>query len=80
MFKCFFSFIAATYGYDKVGNLLTQTDARGNITSYTYDKNYNVKTITSPTGTVTTYTYDELNRGPRWKSDTTLFLKGMSKV
>ena len=43
--------LSVTYTYDKVGNLLKQTDARGNVTSYTYDKNYNLLTVTSPTGT-----------------------------
>ena len=52
-----------TLGYDAWGNLLSQTDALGNITTYAYDTSGNMLTMTDPLGAVTEYTYD--GRGNR---------------
>ena len=46
-----------TYTYDKIGQLVSETDEEGNTTSYTYDKVGNLKTITDPNGNVTKNTY-----------------------
>jgi RHS repeat-associated protein len=44
---------------DANGNVLTQTDALGNITQFTYDPVFNkVTSITDPLGDVTYFTYD----------------------
>jgi YD repeat-containing protein len=69
-----------SFTYDSRGNILTQTDELGHVTSYTYptsdtDPNRDLPlTVTSPSGAVTTYTYDstgnvthverELNENP----------------
>ncbi|MFD1674143.1 polymorphic toxin type 8 domain-containing protein [Alicyclobacillus fodiniaquatilis] len=47
----------ATYTYDDMNRLLTETDASGQVTQYTYDLHGNItkKTVGS---TTTTYTYD----------------------
>ncbi len=45
--------------YDEIGNLLTDTDALGNITTYTYEPGFNqIETITDPEGNVTTFSHD----------------------
>jgi RHS repeat-associated protein len=44
--------------YDGRGNVLTETDALGNVTAYTYDGHGNKLTETDPLGNVTAYTYD----------------------
>ncbi|MFL6054039.1 MAG: DNRLRE domain-containing protein, partial [Actinoallomurus sp.] len=57
------------YTYDKVGNLLTQTDPKGVattsdpndfVTSYAYDEIYQLATATDAAGHVFTYTYDNV--------------------
>ncbi|MGO9272426.1 MAG: RHS repeat-associated core domain-containing protein [Terriglobia bacterium] len=48
-----------TYTYDSNGNVLTSTDALGNVTIFTYDPTFNkVTSITNPLGKVTTFSYD----------------------
>lgn len=43
--------------YDNLGNLLSRTDANGNIYTYTYDNVGNLLTITDPLGNKSSYTY-----------------------
>lgn len=51
-----------TYTYDSKANVISSTDANGNITTYTYDAKGNMLTKTEASGTslqrTTTYTYD----------------------
>ena len=44
--------------YDGDGNVLTETDPDGGVTTYTYDGDGNVLTETDPDGGVTTTVYD----------------------
>jgi len=50
-----------TFTYDRLGNVLTRTGARGAgyVTSYTYDERNRIATVTDPDGNVTSYVYDE---------------------
>jgi YD repeat-containing protein len=50
------------YAYDSSGNVLSVTDALGNVTSYTYDSSGNVLTATDPLGNMTTRTYGAQNQ------------------
>ncbi|MDA3616641.1 RHS repeat-associated core domain-containing protein [Polluticaenibacter yanchengensis] len=45
------------YEYDKNGNVLKETDAKGNTWRYTYDDHGNVLTETDPSGKSAVYTY-----------------------
>lgn len=48
-----------SYTFDQVGNVLTKTDALGNMTTFTYDARFDkVTSITDPLGDTTTFTYD----------------------
>jgi RHS repeat-associated protein len=48
-----------TFTLDQNGNILTSTDALGNVTTYTYDPTFNkVTSIKDPLGNVTAFTYD----------------------
>ena len=49
---------ATTYAYDHLGNLISQTDALGNVTKYAYNDRSELVSQTDPDGDVTTYTYD----------------------
>ncbi|TAM09378.1 MAG: RHS repeat protein [Nevskiaceae bacterium] len=44
--------------YDGNGQLLTYTDADGNVTTYTYDGGGNLASVTNALGQVTAYTHD----------------------
>ena len=44
--------------YNQNGQMLTSTDADGNVTAYTYDSSGNLVTITDALGYVTRFTYD----------------------
>ncbi|XVN20898.1 hypothetical protein QZH46_10745 [Pseudomonas corrugata] len=48
--------------YDAAGQLLSITDAAGNVESYTYDAVGNRLTLTNKNGSVWNYRYDTLNR------------------
>ncbi len=48
--------------YDIFGNLTTQTDAAGAVTTYTYDKDNRVATVAHATRTSTTYTSGSLTQ------------------
>ena len=50
------------YKYDNAGNLLTQTDALGNVTSYTYDFYGNPLTEQQSNGSSMLYVYDHMGR------------------
>jgi YD repeat-containing protein len=50
------------YEYDRVGNLIKETDPLGKITTYTYDGKGNLLTRTSPDHKTITYSYDLNNR------------------
>jgi RHS repeat-associated protein len=52
---------AFTYSFDKVGQLLTQTDAQNDTYSYNYDPAGNLTQVTDPLNNVTTYNYDRQN-------------------
>ena len=43
------------------GQLLSQTDPNGNVTSYAYDRLNRVLTVTNPDKTTVTYEYDDKN-------------------
>ncbi len=47
-----------SYTYTGDGNLLTETDAMGNVITYAYDAMGRSSTVTSALGLVTTYAYD----------------------
>jgi RHS repeat-associated protein len=61
-------FRVSTITYDRVGNVLTQTEPLGNlttpkddfVTSYAYDAVYQLASTTDAEGNQTTYTYDEV--------------------
>ncbi len=46
------------YAYDPIGQLLTVTDAGGNVTSYTYDMAGRKLSVEHPSAGLTTFTYD----------------------
>lgn len=54
--------------YDDVGNILTQTDAKGNTTSYSYDNHYRLEQVTPADsddytgGNTMHYVYDDLGQ------------------
>jgi RHS repeat-associated protein len=50
--------VEASYGYNASGQLLSFTNAVGDVTSYTYSTNGHVSSITRPTGLTTTNFYD----------------------
>ncbi|MCE9623828.1 MAG: DUF6531 domain-containing protein [Actinomycetia bacterium] len=56
------STLSASATYDKVNNLLTNTDAAGTVTSYTYDASNTLLSVTQPVSAmvnaVTSYGYD----------------------
>lgn len=52
------SYRTTSYGYDRVGNLLTITDNLGNVTTMTYDRLGRVLTTQDPNAGPTTTTYD----------------------
>jgi YD repeat-containing protein len=45
----------ASQGYDAVGNIETQTDGRGNVTTFAYNSQNRLTSATSPGGAVTSY-------------------------
>jgi RHS repeat-associated protein len=47
-----------SYTYDAKGNILTKTNALGNVTTATYNANNDPLTVSSPSGKVTSYTYN----------------------
>jgi len=47
-----------TRTYDDAGNVLTETDANGNVTQYQYDAENRRTRTTFPDGAFETYTYD----------------------
>jgi len=48
------------YTYNEFGQILTETDPLGNVTTYTYDPRFQeIATITDPRGNTWTRTYDE---------------------
>jgi RHS repeat-associated protein len=49
---------ATTYGYDKVGNQTSVTDANNHTTSSAYDAQNRLTQITAPDNSLTQYTYD----------------------
>lgn len=53
--------IAHTYKYDTNGNIISDTDATGHITTFTFDERGNMLTTTDPAGRMTIRTYDERN-------------------
>jgi RHS repeat-associated protein len=48
--------------YDADGEVTSQADAAGNVTTYTYDANGNQLSVTDPSGNETTYQHDADNR------------------
>jgi YD repeat-containing protein len=50
--------LVTSYQHDKVGNLLSTTDALGMVTRYEYDALNHAVAVTSTVGSVTTYEYD----------------------
>ncbi|HCC07860.1 MAG TPA: hypothetical protein DEP72_06860, partial [Clostridiales bacterium] len=54
--------VGTRYTYYDSGNVVTVTDALGNMTSYTYDVYGNVLTETRPNGSIYVYTYDVMDR------------------
>ncbi|MDP2129901.1 MAG: RHS repeat-associated core domain-containing protein [Erythrobacter sp.] len=52
-----------SYSYDAAGNMLTMTNALGQVTSYAgHDANGRPASMTDPNGVVTTFAYDPLGR------------------
>ena len=51
-----------TYTYDYKGNVLTESDAKGNTTKYAYDFNNNVISIIHPDGVIELKAYDMMGR------------------
>ena len=49
------------YTYDYKGNVLSETDAKGNVTSYTYNYNNDITQTKYPNGVITANTYDMMN-------------------
>lgn len=50
--------ITVKKNYDSMGNVTSETDGEGNITSYTYDDMGNVVKTTNPDNTYKTVSYD----------------------
>ena len=50
--------ITTNYAYDAVGNRVSVTDAKGNVTGYTYDTLNRVSSVTNANNMTTSYTYD----------------------
>ncbi|HEX6162132.1 MAG TPA: PKD domain-containing protein, partial [Vicinamibacterales bacterium] len=50
--------LVESYTYDAMGNRLTYTDGRGNVTTYTYDARGNRLTMRDGEGFLTQWTYD----------------------
>ena len=53
--------IVTSAKYDKTGNIIEKTDARGNTTTNTYDSFGRLHTTTDPLGKTTTTTYNKRN-------------------
>jgi YD repeat-containing protein len=53
---------STSYTYNAASQLLSMTDARGQVWSYTYDAQGNRATSTNPAGHVSSYTYDGAGR------------------
>ncbi len=51
------------YGYDGAGNVITKTDAKGNITHYTYDALNRLTGVIYADGSTASYTYDTAPNG-----------------
>ncbi|HEW98754.1 MAG TPA: hypothetical protein ENF37_08990 [Beggiatoa sp.] len=51
--------ISTTFGYDEIGNRISQTDANQNTTTWTYDKLGRVISRTLPLGMTETFAYDK---------------------
>ena len=49
---------AINYAYDPIGQLLSVTDAGGNVTSYTYDRGGRQLSVEHPSAGLTTFAYD----------------------
>ena len=54
--------LVKAYTYDMRGNLLTETDEKGAVTTYTYDFAGRVLTVTNALDQTVSYTYDSLGR------------------
>ena len=54
--------IILTFVYDKIGRLVTSTDAMKYVIQRTYNSRGELVSITNPSGTVTSYTYDDFGR------------------
>ena len=52
----------ASYEYDKMGNITSQTDAAGNTTQFTYDSEGNLTSVSDSAGNTTSYEYDTAAR------------------
>ena len=53
-------FEGQSFSYDKVGNILSETDHNGNVTTYTYDKLYRIKEVRVNSALKESYTYDKV--------------------
>ncbi len=51
-----------SYAYNGLNQLVSATDALGNVTAYSYDPAGNLIGVTNPLGATTTYSYDADNR------------------
>lgn len=60
--------LSVTYTYDKVCNLMKQTDAKGNVTKYEYDKNGSRTKVIYADGSYVQTKYDERGR-TIWQKD-----------
>jgi RHS repeat-associated protein len=68
--------LVTRYGYDEVGNKLTQTDARGRVTRWAYDRMGREVSRTLPLGQTETFGYDAAGQRVRhvdFKGNVTAF-------